>query len=226
MRNPSRLALALLFAADLSTAQEHPLPPGFVDLAQAIPGIALDLRYAGSHNFIGVPIDGYGKPRALLTHLAASALAKAQEELAPFGFGLKVFDGYRPQRAVDHFVRWSKDATDQKMKSEFYPQVDKAKLFELGYIAEQSGHSRGSTVDLTLVDRSTGTELDMGSPYDLFDPVSWPDSGNVSPVQRAHRLLLRQVMLRAGFRPYAQEWWHFTLEGEPFPETYFDFPVE
>jgi D-alanyl-D-alanine dipeptidase len=229
VRHPSRLAFALfglLLAALPSAAQEHPLPPGFVDLGKAVPGIALEIRYAGSHNFIGKPIDGYVHPRALLSHLAAAALAKAQEELRPFGFGLKVFDGYRPQRAVDHFVRWSHDAADQKMKTEFYPQVDKAKLFELGYIAEKSGHSRGSTVDLTLVVLADGTDLDMGSPYDLFDPVSWPDSANVSPAQRAHRLLLREVMLRAGFKPYAQEWWHFTLEGEPFPDTYFDFPVE
>ncbi len=195
----------------------------------AVPGIALDLRYTGSHNFIGVPIDGYVRPRALLSHLAATALARAQEELAPFGFGLKVFDAYRPQRAVDHFLRWSRDPADQKMKAEFYPQVEKEKLFELGYVAEKSGHSRGSTVDLTIVVLAEGAEpgdLDMGSPYDLFDPVSWPDSAKVSPDQRAHRLLLREVMLRAGWKPYAQEWWHFTLENEPFPETYFDFPVE
>jgi D-alanyl-D-alanine dipeptidase len=224
----SRLGFALfglLLTALPSAAQEHPLPPGFVDLGEAVPGIALDLRYAGSHNFVGVPIDGYVRSRALLTHLAATALAKAQEELRPFGFGLKVFDAYRPQRAVDHFVRWSRDAADLKMKAEFYPQVEKAKLFELGYIAEKSGHSR-STVDLTLVVLADGTDLDMGSPYDRFDPISWPDSAKVSPAERAHRLLLREVMLRAGFKPYAQEWWHFTLESEPFPETYFDFPLE
>ncbi len=223
---PRTLALALFLAVVPAAAQEPALPPGFVDLAQAVPGIALDLRYSGSHNFVGVPIDGYGKARALLSHLAATALAKAQEELRPFGFGLKVFDAYRPQRAVDHFVRWSRDPADQKMKAEFYPKVDKSKLFELGYIAEKSGHSRGSTVDLTLIVSADGSELDMGSSYDLFDPVSWPDSAVVSPEQRAHRLLLREVMLRAGFRPYEQEWWHFTLEGEPFPETYFDFPIE
>ncbi len=209
-----------------AVADPAPLPPGFVDLAEGLPGIALEVRYAGSHNFVGVPIDGYGRPRALLTQLAAAGLAKAQKELRPFGFGLKVFDGYRPQRAVDHFVRWSRDPADQKGKAEFYPNVEKEKLFELGYIAEKSGHSRGSTVDLTLIVLADGTELDMGSAYDLFDPASWPDSPSVSPEQRAHRLLLRQVMLGNGFRPYAQEWWHFTLEGEPFPETYFDFPLE
>ncbi|HXU34735.1 MAG TPA: M15 family metallopeptidase [Thermoanaerobaculia bacterium] len=229
MRHPSRLAVALfvlLLAALPGAAQEHPLPPGFVDLAQAVPGIELEIRYAGSHNFVGAPIDGYVRPRALLSHLAAAALAKAQEELRPFGFGLKVFDAYRPQRAVDHFVRWSKDPADLKGKAEFYPKVEKDKLFELGYIAEKSGHSRGSTVDLTLIVLADGSELDMGSPYDLFDSVSWPDSTSVSPAQRAHRLLLREAMLRAGFKPYAQEWWHFTLDNEPFPETYFDFPVE
>jgi len=226
MRHLSRLAFVLFVGTLPGSAQEQPLPPGFVDLGEAVPGIALDLRYAGSHNFIGVPIDGYVRPRALLTHLAAAGLAKAQEELRPFGFGLKVFDAYRPQRAVDHFVRWAKDLADQRMKGEFYPNVEKTRLFELGYIAEKSGHTRGSTVDLTLSVLADGSELDMGSPYDLFDPVSWPDSANVSPAQRAHRLLLREVMLRAGFKPYAQEWWHFTLENEPFPETYFDFPVE
>lgn len=220
------LAFVLLLATGPAASQESALPPGFVDLAQAVPEMALEVRYAGSHNFIGTPIDGYLRPRVVLTHLAARALAKAQEELRPFGFGLKVFDGYRPQRAVDHFVRWSRDPADQKMKAEFYPRVEKDKLFELGYIAEKSGHSRGSTVDLTLIALGDGSELDMGSPYDLFDPISWPDSPSVSPAQRAHRLLLREVMLRAGFRPYAQEWWHFTLENEPFPGTYFDFPLE
>lgn len=222
----SALFGCLLFAVLPGAAQERPLPPGFVDLREAVPGIVLDLRYAGSHNFVGAPIDGYVRPRALLTHLAAAALGKVQKDLAPFGFGLKVFDAYRPQRAVDHFVRWSRDAADLKGKAEFYPQVDKSRLFELGYIAEKSGHSRGSTVDLTLVVLADGSELDMGSPYDLFDPISWPDSPNVSPGQRAHRLLLREAMLRAGFKPYGEEWWHFTLDNEPFPETYFDFPVE
>ena len=221
-----RFVFVLLLAALPVAAEESALPPGFVDLAQAIPGVALDVRYAGSHNFLGTPIDGYGRPRVVLTHLAAAALKKAQEELRPFGFGLKVFDGYRPQRAVEHFVRWSKDPADQKGKAEFYPNVEKEKLFELGYVAERSGHSRGSTVDLTLVVLADGSELEMGSPYDLFDPISWPGSSMVSPAERAHRLLLREVMRRAGFRPYEQEWWHFTLEGEPFPETYFDFPID
>ncbi|MEP7010751.1 MAG: M15 family metallopeptidase [Acidobacteriota bacterium] len=220
------LLVSIAFGISPLAAEDKTLPPGFVDLSQAVPGIVLDIRYTGPHNFVGVPIDGYVRPRALLTHLAAAALAKAQEDLAPFGFGLKVFDAYRPQRAVDHFVRWSHDAAALTGKAEFYPQVDKSKLFELGYIAEKSGHSRGSTVDLTIVVLADGSELAMGSPYDLFDPISWPDSAKVSPEERAHRLLLREVMLRAGFKPYAQEWWHFTLEGEPFPETYFDFPVE
>lgn len=221
-----RLAFALLLAVLPAASEEPPLPPGFVDLARAVPGIALEVRYAGSHNFVGAPIDGYGRARILLTHLAASALGKAQEELEPFGFGLKVFDGYRPQRAVEHFVRWARDPADLKGQAEFYPNVDKARLFELGYIAERSGHSRGSTVDLTLVVLADGSELDMGSPYDLFDPISRPGSPQVSPAQRAHRLLLREVMRRAGFRPYAEEWWHFTLEAEPFPETYFDIPID
>ncbi len=216
----------LLLSALPAGAQEPSLPPGFVDLSQAIPGIALEVRYAGAHNFVGVPIEGYGKPRVLLTHLAAVALGRAEEELEPFGLGLKVFDGYRPQRAVDHFVRWAKDLDDQKMKGEFYPNVEKGRLFELGYVAEKSGHTRGSTVDLTLIDRATGAELDMGSPYDLFDPISWPASPAVPSSARANRLLLREVMLRSGFKPYEQEWWHFTLAAEPFPATYFDVPLE
>ena len=202
------------------------LPPGFVDLARVAPTIALDLRYAGSHNFVGEPIEGYAKARAILSHPAAAALARVQEELAPFGLGLLVYDAYRPQRAVDHFVRWAANHEDLRMKAEFYPRVEKARLFELGYIAEKSGHSRGSTVDLTLISLADGTPLEMGSPWDFFDPVSWPADATISASARAHRLLLRALMVRHGFRPYEKEWWHFTLENEPFPESYFDVPLE
>lgn len=206
------------FAADL--------PPGFVDLATVAPTIAVDLRYAGSHNFIGEPIDGYARPRAVLTHPAALALRRVQEELAPFGLGLLIYDAYRPQRAVDHFVRWAHNEEDLRMKAEFYPKVEKARLFELGYIAEKSGHSRGSTVDLTLVSLADGKPLDLGSPWDFFDPVSWPSDATIAAAARAHRLLLRTLLVEHGFRPYDKEWWHFTLEDEPFPETTFDFPLE
>jgi len=205
------------------------LPEGFVYVDQLIPEAKLEIRYATPHNFIGRPIDGYEKPRAILTRQAAEALAKVQEALKPFGLGLKVFDAYRPQRAVDHFVRWAKDLDDTSMKQEFYPTVEKRHLFRDGYIAARSSHSRGSTVDLSLapLDGPTpGAELDMGSPFDYFGRSSWPDSAAVYPAQRAHRLLLRTLMAKHGFKPYAQEWWHFTLEREPFPETYFEFPVQ
>ena len=233
-RAAARRGLLIAFAAfgtlrPAFAAPASSLPAGFVDVAEIVPGVRIDLRYAGSHNFVGAPVDGYVRPRAILSRPAAAALAKAQEELRPFGLGIEIFDAYRPQRAVDRFVRWSRDPADQRGKAEFYPRVDKARLFPLGYIAEKSGHTRGSTVDLTLVGLgagSAGAELDMGSAYDLFDPISRPDSPDVPAPARAHRLLLREAMAKAGFRPYAEEWWHFTLEGEPFPETYFDFPVE
>lgn len=207
----------------------HVLPDGFVDVQQTIPTIQLDLHYFGAHNFVGERIDGYQAHRAILTRPAAEALGWVQQELAPFGLGLKMFDAYRPQQAVEHFVRWARDMNDTRMKAEFYPDVAKHDLFKEGYIAEKSSHSRGSTVDVTLVALNVidgATELDMGTPFDWFGPESWPDSGAVSPSQRAHRLLLRTLMEKQGFQPYAQEWWHFTLDMEPFPDTYFDFPVQ
>jgi zinc D-Ala-D-Ala dipeptidase len=222
----TRVAVACLVGCLASGVSAAELPPGFVDLAVVAPTIRVDVRYAGADNFVGRPVDGYQRPRVILTVPAARALARAQETLAPFGLGLLVYDGYRPQRAVDHFVRWGRDLADQVTKPEYYPEVDKARLFAEGYIAERSGHSRGSTVDLTLVDLATGEPLDMGSPWDYFDPRSWPHSPAVSAAARAHRLLLRSVLGAQGFRPYEQEWWHFTLENEPFPANYFDFPIE
>ncbi len=204
-----------------------PVLPDLVDLAATIPGLIAELKYAGTDNFLGAVVDGYGgRPRALLSRPAAEALARVQQEAAAFGLGLRVYDAYRPQRAVDHFVRWAADLGDLVRKAEHYPQVDKARLFELGYIAKKSGHTRGSTVDLTLYSLATGAPLDMGSPYDLFDAVSWPSSAAVSPEARANRLLLRSLMLRQGFRPLAEEWWHFTLENEPYPDSYFDLPLD
>jgi len=205
------------------------LPKGFVYLDEMIPDLRLDPRYAGSHNFVGEPIDGYLRPRCILTREAAEALKKVQEELRPFGLGLKVFDGYRPQRAVDHFVRWAENVADTRMKAEFYPDVDKRNLFRDGYIAAKSSHSRGSTVDLTIVSLAggdAGHELEMGSGFDFFGLPSWPDNPGIASTSRAHRLLLRELMLKHGFKPYAQEWWHFTLKQEPWPETYFNFPVQ
>lgn len=225
------LALSLSFQAGRSCAVESlgGLPKGFVYLDAMVPDLRLDLRYAGSHNFVGEPIDGYRKQRCILTREAAEALRKVQEELRPFGLGLKVFDCYRPQMAVDHFVRWARDLGDIRMKQEFYPDVEKKDLFRDGYIAAKSGHSRGGTVDLTIVSlagEDAGRELDMGSGFDFFGRPSWPDNPEIAASARAHRLLLRQVMEKHGFRPYAQEWWHFTLKNEPWPDTYFNFPVQ
>ena len=203
-------------------------PAGFVEIRDVVPGVAVELRYHSDDNFVGEVIDGYQGNRCYLTAEAAQALAQVQQELAPFGLGLKVFDAYRPQRAVDHFVAWAEDLDDTRMKASYYPDVEKKNLFRDGYIAAKSGHSRGSTVDLTIVSMNSGapTELDMGTPWDFFGPESWPASLSVTPQQRANRLLLQALMVKHGFRPLAEEWWHFTLEEEPFPETYFDFVVE
>ncbi len=201
------------------------VPPGFVDLKKTVPSVDVELRYYGENNFMGQRIDGYEAPICYVSISAAQALKEVQAELSSFGLGLKLFDGYRPQRAVNHFVRWAKDLNDTTMKASYYPNVQKSELFEKGYIAARSGHSRGSTVDLTLIDLATGEELDMGTGFDFFSPTSSPTSGEVTQQQRANRLLLRSLMLRHGFRPLEEEWWHFTLENEPYPMTYFDFSV-
>jgi D-alanyl-D-alanine dipeptidase len=205
-------------------------PPAFVDAATVVPGLVVEMRYAGTYNFVGTRIDGYEAPVCLLTKPAAEALAKVQLALASSGVGLKVFDCYRPTRAVAHFVRWARDLRDIRMKGEFYPNVEKGTLFRDGYIASRSGHSRGSTVDLTLVEILPGPdgklrERDMGTPYDFFSPLSWPRSSKMSDTVRANRELLAGAMRKGGFLPYDKEWWHFTLANEPFPDRYFDFPV-
>jgi len=220
------LASALWLGACAGSGSPDQVPRGFVALATVAPGIQQEVRYFGADNFVGEPITGYAADTIYLSADAAEALRRVQAELAPFGIGLKVFDAYRPQRAVDHFVRWARDLDDQRMKSRYYPGVAKSDLFADGYIAARSGHSRGSTVDLTLVDLDTGRELDMGTPWDFFDLASWPDSDQVSTQQQANRLLLRRVMLAAGFQPLTTEWWHFTLVDEPYPDTYFDFPIQ
>lgn len=219
-------AFILLWAAGLVFAAQ-PLPDGFVYLDTDRAGIQLDLRYFGEDNFVGQRVDGYEGPRCILTAQAAEAVLKVQEELRPFGLSLKIFDAYRPQRAVDHFVRWARDLNDTTMKGSYYPEVRKEELFDKGYIAERSGHTRGSTVDVTLgVAENNGfRELDMGTGFDFFGPQSWPLDQTMEPEQRANRLLLRQIMTKYGFKPYDQEWWHFTLKDEPFPDTYFEFPV-
>ena len=222
------IPLLAVFSATGGLAQDrNALPEGFVYLDEAIPEIVIDLKYTTGDNFVGQPIDGYEHGRAILSEPAAAALAEVQVALQPFGLGLMVFDAYRPQRAVDHFVRWGLDLDEQRTKPDFYPDVAKEDLFEEGYIAARSSHSRGSTVDLTIVYRDEAGavhELDMGSDYDFFGPISWPDSPAVTAQQRANRALLHNAMIAHGFNHYPQEWWHFTLSDEPYPDSYFDFP--
>ena len=198
---------------------------GFVLLTDAVPDVILEIRYYSTYNFVGDRIDGYEEPVALLTKEAAAALKAASDDFIAKGYRLKIYDAYRPQMAVSHFVRWAEDTADTRMKAYFYPDLTKDVLFPQGYIAAHSGHSRGSTVDLTLVDMQTGKELDMGGVFDFFGEISHPDYREISEAQYANRMLLREGMLAHGFKPLPEEWWHFTLENEPYPETYFTFPV-
>lgn len=218
-----RLSFLLVFLFTLSYAQ---LPDGFIYVQDEIPEIKIDLRYNTKHNFVGQPIDGYKSNKLILTQSATKTLKKVQEELETLGFCLLVYDGYRPQRAVNHFIRWAKNLNDTINKHEFYPNVKKEDLFIEGYIASRSGHSRGSTVDITIIDESTNEILDMGSPYDFFEEVSWVEIESITPQQKKNRQFLQEIMIRNGFRNYPKEWWHFTLQQEPFPDTYFDFLVE
>nr|BFE57453.1 M15 family metallopeptidase [Dactylosporangium thailandense] len=231
-----------------SSASSAPLPPGFVSVTDVDDSILLDIRYATAHNFVGRPVTGYLAPRCLLTRQAAEALHRVQQSALARGYSLKVYDCYRPQRAVDDFVHWSGDA-DQRMKAEFYPQVDKSALFDDGYIGGPTAHSRGSTLDLTLValpgrtgpayrpgdplvsctapaaQRFPDDTIDMGTGFDCFDPLAHTAAAGVSAAQRADRDLLTGLMSAGGFANYPKEWWHYTLADEPFPDTYYDFPV-
>ena len=198
---------------------------GFVVLADYVPHIVQEIRYYSTYNFIGERIDGYEEPCALLTKEAARALKAVSNEMIVRGYRLKVFDAYRPACAVKHFVLWGIEDQDIRMKPYFYPDLQKQELFEKGYIAKKSSHSRGSTVDLTLLDMSTGKELDMGSPFDLFSVVSHPDYKGITEQQYENRMMLQRAMVRNGFEPIDCEWWHFTLKDEPYPDTYFEFPV-
>jgi D-alanyl-D-alanine dipeptidase len=191
-----------------------------------VPGLVAEMRYAGADNFVGAKIDGYEKPLCLLTRQAAAALAEVARDVAAQGLGLKVFDCYRPTRAVRHFARWMRNPADIARKKDFYPGVDKRNLFRDGYISGQSGHSRGSTEDVTLVRRADGSELDMGTPFDFLSPRSSPYDRSVSREAQANRTLLGNAMRRRGFVRYVKEWWHFTLRAEPFPGRYFDFPIK
>ena len=251
MRKFLLLCLLVLLPTGLPQAGSD-LPQGFVALRDVDPTIVQDIRYHGSHNFLGRPVMGYGAPECILTVQAAQALKAVQQELAPMGLGLKVYDGYRPQRAVNDFVAWSKKPADQSTKAEFYPNVNKKDFFDLGYVAKKSGHSRGSTVDVTIIPlpapaaaaggaytpgqplaactdaygkRFDDGSIDMGTGFDCMDVLSHPGTDKVSSQARANRMLLRQLMDKHGFKPYEFEWWHFTLKNEPFPETFFDFPV-
>ena len=196
----------------------------FVLLGEAVPGIIQEIRYYSTFNFIGDRIAGYEEPVAILTREAARALKGVAGEMNAKGYRLKVFDAYRPASSVRHFILWGIDDLDLRMKPYFYPDLEKQELFKRGYIAKQSSHSRGSAVDLTLVDMITGKELDMGGPFDLFSEVSHPSYQGVTPEQYANRMLLQKAMVRNGFVPLDCEWWHFMLKDEPFPETYFEFP--
>ncbi|WP_179345987.1 M15 family metallopeptidase [Winogradskyella ursingii] len=205
---------------------KNELPDGFVYAQDVIKDLDVELRYYSDHNFVGDTIDGYKANRLIITKPAAEKLKLVHEELQLQNLCLKVYDGYRPQRAVNHFIRWARDLNDTINKSEFYPEVNKRNLFKAGYIASKSGHSRGSTLDLTITDGETGEPLDMGSPYDFFGEKSWVNYEGISNEQKANRELLQTVMLKHNFRNYPKEWWHFTLRWEPFPNTYFDFVVE
>ncbi|MBT2492178.1 M15 family metallopeptidase [Streptomyces sp. ISL-96] len=246
-------AVTLLTVTTASpTAQAKPEPKApreFVSLRAVDATIIQEMRYTTAHNFVGVPVDGYRQPLCILTRPAANALHEAQTKLLRRGYSLKVYDCYRPQRAVDHFVRWAKDLDDEAMKAEFYPHVDKSRLFADGYIAERSGHSRGSTVDLTIVklpakatrpyvpgerlvpcyapkdERFPDNSVDMGTGYDCFDTLSHTEDPRIQGSQRANRQLLKGLLSELGFVNLAEEWWHFTYKPEPFPNTYFDFPV-
>ena len=197
----------------------------FVVLSDVVPDVILEIRYYSSYNFVGQRIDGYEQPTALLTKEAATALKGVSDDLASKGYRLKIYDAYRPQKAVDHFERWAKDVNDTAMKEYFYPELDKSVLFEKGYIYSHSGHSRGSTVDLTLVDVNTGKEIDMGGTFDYFGERSHSNYTNITKKQYDNRMILREAMVSHGFKPLPEEWWHFTLENEPYTDTYFNFPV-
>jgi D-alanyl-D-alanine dipeptidase len=201
------------------------LPKGFVYLENIAPSIKIELRYLSENNFIGKPIKGYKSNCLIISLETAVTLKKIQKAALKKGFTLKIFDAYRPQQAVDQFVKWAKILNDTLMKRHYYPAVAKSELLKQGYIASKSGHSRGSTVDITLLNTKTEKELDMGSPYDFFGIQSHPFFKGISKKQKENRILLRTMMTDNGFQPYANEWWHFTLKKEPFPKTYFNFYI-
>ena len=230
MKKLMALFLALLMLTGLAAAEQDDMlfsddASGFVLLSDAVPDAILEIRYYSTYNFIGDRIDGYEEPVALLTKEAAAALKAVSDDVIQKGYRLKIYDAYRPQKAVSHFMRWALDFEDTRMKPYFYPDLEKDTLFPLGYIAEHSGHSRGSTVDLTLFDMTTEKEVDMGGTFDFFGELSHPDYTDITEEQYQNRMILREAMLAHGFKPLEEEWWHFTLRDEPYPNTYFTFPV-
>ncbi|MFP4845523.1 M15 family metallopeptidase [Winogradskyella sp. PE311] len=226
MKNKTLLYIVFTALVVFGFNQKQILPEGFVYAKHIIPDLDVELRYFTSNNFVGDTIDGYNANQLIITKASADKLKLVQEELQQQNLCLKVYDGYRPQRGVNHFIRWARDLNDTINKSQFYPEVNKRNLFKAGYIASRSGHSRGSTLDLTIINGETGEPLDMGSPFDFFGEESWVDYQNITQVQKENRQLLKAVMLKHSFRNYPKEWWHFTLRWEPFPDTYFDFEVE
>jgi len=222
-----RLLFILFLLSNVTLyGQKAKLPQGFVYVTDYIPHIEVDMKYHTAHNFVGRPIDGYHSAEVILTERATRALQQVEKELNKEGLGLKVFDAYRPQTAVNHFKRWAKDIKDTLMRQEFYPQVDKRELFKKGFIASKSGHSRGSTIDLTIIDLKTKKELDMGVPFDFFGEESAHSYAKLSPSQKKNRQKLKSLMEKHGFRAYSKEWWHYTLNNEPFKDKYFDFKIK
>lgn len=223
-----KIIISLICVVVLTYGFQHKqqLPKGFVYAKDSIKDLDVELRYYTANNFVGDTIDGYKSNRLIITQATAKKLKLIQNELQQQNLCLKIYDGYRPQRAVNHFIRWAKVLNDTVSKSQFYPNVKKRNLFKEEYIATRSGHSRGSTLDVTITNGDTGEPLDMGSPYDFFGQESWVNYNGITDAQKKNRQLLQTVMLKHNFRNYAKEWWHFTLRWEPFPKTYFDFPVE
>ena len=217
------LATFLIFSSASAEKSVSPDDPtGFVILSDVVPDIIQEIRYYSTYNFVGEKIDGYEKPRALMTIEAAQALKKVSDDVMKMGYRLKVFDAYRPQMAVDHFMRWA-ESKDTRMKEYFYPKIAKDRIIPEGYVAVKSGHSRGSTIDLTLFDMKTGKEVDMGGTFDYFGELSHPDYTKITKEQLKNRKILRDAMIKNGFKPLDTEWWHFTLKDEPYPDTYFTF---
>ena len=225
-KNKGMLLLLIILGFAFAKTPTSQLAEGFVYVQDDIPDLDVELRYFTDHNFVGIPIEGYKSNRLILSKEAAEALKKVQEDLRNQNLCLIVFDGYRPQIAVDHFVRWAKNLGDTINKQEFYPEVEKQFLFSEGYIASKSGHSRGSTIDLSIIDANTGELLDMGGFFDFFGEKSWTDNPDITEAQKQNRSILLTAMEKHNFRNYEKEWWHYTLRWEPFPDTYFDFLVE